>query len=494
MAKKLCIILACLGLVSASLSAQDATTVLQKALKTMGDVKSIQYSGSGHDFELGQNVRPTTPWTKLIVTRYIQTIDYVTRSSKEELTRVNETPPSPGGGGLFAGEQKQVNLVSGEYAWNQPRDKPQPALLLLPAIEISAAQLRQLQIWLTPPGFLKAAMQNHATAKQENGTTMVSFKLDIFKVSGTIDSQNLVSKVDTWIPNAVLGDMMVETTYSGYKDFSGMKFPTRIVQREGQYPVLDLTVSNVQPNAPLDLPVPDAVKQMHPSSDSVVETHKLADGMWYLTGAFVDTVVIAYPSFVTVIEAPLSEERSLAVIAETKKLVPNKPIRYVMNTHHHFDHAAGLRTYAAEGATIITDEINVPFYQEANKAPRTLAPDKLSQKPVAVKFVGVKDRYVLTEGKQRLEIYHSEGETHDEGMLFAYVTKEKMLIEADEFTPPEPGAPPAGPGESAYPPIVLGLHATMYKNIQRLKLDVATIVPLHGIRTAKIDELVLGLY
>lgn len=494
MAKKLCILAAALGFVISPLNAQDATAVLQKAQKAMGNVSSIQYAGNGYDFELGQNVRPTTPWTKLIVTRYTQTIDYTTRSSKEELTRINETPPVPGGGGLFAGEQKQVNLVSGDYAWNQPGDKPQPALLLLPAIEISTAKLRQLQIWLTPHGFLKTAMENHATAKQENGATVVSFKLDKFDVKGTIDGQNLLTKVDTWIPNAVLGDMIIETTYSGYKDFNGAKFPTHIVQRDGQYPVLDLNVSSVQPNAPLNLSVPDAVKNMQPPSDSVVETQKLADGVWYLTGAFVDSVVIEYPSFVTVLEAPLSEERSLAVIAEIKKLVPNKRIRYVLNTHHHFDHAAGLRTYAAEGATIITDEINVPFYQQANKAPRTLVPDKLSQNPVPVKFLPVKDKYVLLEGNRKLEIYHSEGETHDEGMLFAYLPKEKMLFEADEFTPPGPGAPPAGPGGSPYPPIVVGLHVSMYKNIQRLKLDVATIVPLHGVRTTKLDELIAGLH
>lgn len=215
--------------------------------------------------------------------------------------------------------------------------------------------------------------------------------------------------------------------------------------------------------------------------------------MWYLTGAFVDSVVIEYPSYLMVIEAPLSEERSLAVIAEAKKLVPNKPIRYVMNTHHHFDHSAGLRTYAAEDATIITQEINKPFYEQAYRAARTLAPDKLSQKPMPAKFLPVKDKYVLTEGNRTVEIYHSEGETHDEGMLFAYLPKEKMLIEADEFTPPGPGAPPPGLGGSPYPPIVIGLHVTMYKNIQRLKLNVDTIVPLHGVRTAAMAELVDGL-
>ena len=43
--------------------------------------------------------------------------------------------------------------------------------------------------------------------------------------------------------------------------------------------------------------------------------------------------------------------------------MPNKPIKYLINTHHHFDHASGIRTYAAEGITIVTHEINRPYYE-----------------------------------------------------------------------------------------------------------------------------------
>ena len=68
--------------------------------------------------------------------------------------------------------------------------------------------------------------------------------------------------------------------------------------------------------------------------------------------------------YLIVVEAPHGEQRSLAVIGEVKKLVPNKPIKYLVNTHHHFDHAGGVRTYAAEGATIVTHEINRPILNE----------------------------------------------------------------------------------------------------------------------------------
>jgi len=97
-----------------------------------------------------------------------------------------------------------------------------------------------------------------------------------------------------------------------------------------------------------------------------------------------------------VIEGPLDETRSNAVIAEIKKSIPNKPIRYLVNTHNHFDHLGGTRTYVAEGATVITDDRNRNFYQRVVLAPqpRTLSPDRLSQAPFATDWsrsVGVAD-------------------------------------------------------------------------------------------------------
>jgi len=65
------------------------------------------------------------------------------------------------------------------------------------------------------------------------------------------------------------------------------------------------------------------------------------------------------------LEAGQSEARALAYIAEAKKLVPNKPIRYVMNRHPQSDHTGGLPAMGAEGATIITQKNNEVFLEKA---------------------------------------------------------------------------------------------------------------------------------
>jgi glyoxylase-like metal-dependent hydrolase (beta-lactamase superfamily II) len=459
---RLTILLAACAAVS---SAQDVKKVIQNAEKTIGDVQSIQFSGTGKAGGLGQDWGPNTPWHGTVITSYTRTIDYPSRSSKEELTRTQETPPSRGGEAPFAGVQKQVNLVSGEYAWNQPGDKPIPAN--------AAADERQLQIWVTPQGFLKAAAENNATLTRGKKASVISFMSGKHKVTGEINDQGLVTKVDTWIANPVLGDMLVDTTYSDYKDFNGVKFPLHIVQKQGGFATLDLNVTEVKANVEgTALEVPDVVRQATPPPVRVT-SQKLADGVWFLGGGSHNSVLVEFKDYVAVVEAPNSEERSEAVMAEVKKLVPDKPIRYVINTHHHFDHSGGLRTYVADGVTIITNQGNKAFYERAWQQPRTLEPDKLSQNPKKAVFITYKDKYVLTDGSRSLEIYRIQGDNHNEFMSFAYLPKEKILIEADDFTPPAPN----GPG---LVPVSLGFANNLYDNLERLKISVDTIAPLHG--------------
>jgi len=328
MAKKIWMMAAAIALCAGAASAQDAKTRLQSAMKAMGDVKSIQYSGTGKLDAFGQSFTPTSAWPALNLTAYTKTIDYDSKSAKEELTRVEPNPPIQGGGRPFGGEDKQVNFVSGHFAWDQPGSAPVP--------QMGAADERQLQIWLTPNGFLKAAMENNATAKKGMMGTVISFKTGKFTVNGTLNEDGYVARTETWIPNPVLGDMLVETIFSGYKDFGGVKFPSTIVQKQGGFPVLELTVTSAKANPGLVLTVPDAVKSASLPRANVV-SQKIAEGVWFMGGGSHNSVLVEFPTYLAMIEAPLGDSRSLAVIAEAKKLVPGKPIKYLINSHHHFD-------------------------------------------------------------------------------------------------------------------------------------------------------------
>ena len=471
-------------------AAQDARTVLQAAATTMGvtNMNSIQFSGSGWQGAVGQNVAPDQDWPRFDLTAYTRTIDFATQSSKEELVRTQGNNPARGGGGTpIVGEQRITNFVSGNYAWNMQGTTVTPA----PA----AAEQRQIEILLTPWGFIKGAMANNATAitRNEYGerVTVVSFvALGKYRVNGTINGQNVIQRVQTWLPNPVVGDMYIETVYSNYRDIGGVKFPGRWHQHQdfddgastpnvsgGDHAFGLEMISDVKVNVSgAALTVPDAVRSAAVAPVRV-ETQKLGEGLWLVAGGTHNSVAVEFRDHVAVIEAPLNEDRSLAVIAEVTKLVPNKPIRYVVNTHHHWDHLGGLRTYVHEGAAVVTHEANRPYYQEVLRArPWLLKPDRFSLYPPeewseGYLFETVREKYILGDDTRTVELYNVQGLAHALGMLIAYFPKEKIVVEADLFQPPAQGAQAPAPNAS---------NRTFQQNLQRLKLDVGTIVPLHG--------------
>ena len=173
-----------------------------------------------------------------------------------------------------------------------------------------------------------------------------------------------------------------------------------------------------------------------------VETDKVADGVWYLTGGTHHSVLVEMNDHLVVIEGPQNDARATAVIAEVKKTVPNKPIKYVVNTHHHFDHAGGLGPFVAEGAIVITHDVNKAFFEQSLAAPRTVQPDKLAQSGKKATVEGMQDKRVLSDGTRTVELYLIQGNMHDDGIIMAYLPKEKLLVEADVYTPAAPNAPP----------------------------------------------------
>jgi glyoxylase-like metal-dependent hydrolase (beta-lactamase superfamily II) len=462
-------------------TAQDAGSALQEAAKALGaSITSIRYSGSGSSYSLGQNPKPDVPWPAATVKSYTASIDYTKPAMRQEFVRVQMATPPPGVPvQTIAGEQRQAQAVSGDRAWNIAGETVTPA----PA----AVAERVTQIWITPLGFVKAAIASGAgaTAKSETiggrAITRVSFTAaGSRRMSGVINDQHLVEKVETWVDNPVLGDMLIETTFSDYKDFNGTKFPGRIVQRQGGYPTLDVTIASVEPNATIDTSVPDAV-QKAAAPTVTVDAQKIADGVWYLAGGSHHSVAVEFKDHIVVIEGPQNEERSLAVINEVKKTIPNKPIKYLVNTHHHFDHSGGIRTYAAEGAIIITHQINRRFYERTFAEPRTLNPDRYALAKTTPRFETMTEKKVLTDGSRTLELHHIKGNGHNDGLLMAYLPKEKILVEVDVYAPPAPNAPP--------PATPNPFSVNLYENIQRLKLDVGTIVPLHGRSMATLADL-----
>ncbi|MFN2446121.1 MAG: MBL fold metallo-hydrolase [Vicinamibacterales bacterium] len=460
---------------------QEAGT-LQAAAAALGtnELRSIEYSGSGKWFQFGQAPDPAGPWPAFNVSSFTASINFEAPAARVQMERIqvvepDRTRPPPV-------QQRPVQVVSGAHAWNMsPPPGAAPGTAPAPQPQPAAVEERTMEIWTTPHGFLKAAAANNATSQPASDGSEISFTMGKHRYVGRINAQNQVERVQTWIDNTVLGDTPIEISYSDYRDFNGVMFPARIARAQGGHPVLDLTVSAVTANAPVDIQVPDQVRDFTPPAVNV-EMEKLATGVYYVKGGSHHSVAIDQRDHIVVVEAPQDEARSLAVIAAVKETIPNKPIRYVINSHVHFDHSGGLRTYVAEGATVVTHQMNRPYYERAWAAPRTLNPDKLAQASGSTAtFETFAEKHVLTDGRRVIEVHPMVGNGHNDAFAMVYLPTEKILIEVDAWAPAAPNAPaPSAPSPFA---------VNLYENIRRLKLDVRQIAALHGPRVATLKDL-----
>jgi glyoxylase-like metal-dependent hydrolase (beta-lactamase superfamily II) len=349
-------------------------------------------------------------------------------------------------------------------------------------------------ITISPYGFIKAALASgNATVEDryfnrlDQTVKVIGFTTGKYRVTGEFDKDNLLTRVVTWFPDPVMGDNPIEIRYTEWKDVGGgAKFPFHIHAHQGDHPLqtggrnwFDIRVTDAKVNIPdAAIAVPDNVRNA-PAAQVRVASQKLADGVWYLGGGSHNSLAVEFKDYAVVIEGPLNDARSNAVIAETHKLIPNKPIRYLVNTHHHFDHLGGIRAFVAEGATVNTDDRNKDFYRNVVLAPqpRSLSPDRLSQFPFAATGPGTlalqtfTDRYTIADETRIIDLYHVEGLNHATDMLVAYLPQSKILVNADLYSPPPQGGNLQNVNENA---------VALFNNVKRLKLDVAQHVPIHG--------------
>ena len=450
--------------------AQDAKAVIATASKAMGldAVNSLYYYGSGRSYSVGQNNNANIPWPQTPLNDWVRAIDFSQPAMRT--TWNTYAVPVTGGSARLVNAQQQVSPAQAAN-WNL-----------------------QLEMWTTPWGFIKgAAASNNATVKTENlggrPHRVVTWSPAIkspggqsYRVVGWINSDNLVTKVHTWVEHNIFGDLLVESDYSFYREINGLKFPTEMVQKRAGWPVFDVQVLAAWPNPPklaeLMTPPPPpagAAPGGGPppaAGPMTTPSEKLADGVYRIRGAYNSLAVEMADQVLLIEPGPQSEARALAGIAETRRLFPNKPIKFGVITHHHFDHTGGIAAVAAEGITIVTPAVNKAFLEKALSGPRTLAPDALAKsgrKAVVEGFAG--DKRVFQDATRTVEIHVIKGLPHADGLVVAWLPKEKILVYADMFNFPAATEPVPNPP-------VIGTRVFL-ENLQRLGIDTDRILSVH---------------
>ena len=490
----------------------DPAPLLAAASKAIGEpgLRCVTFSGTGYSGPVGQTFENAVnvDWPRSEMGNYTRAINWDTGTSKETFDRKPGNNPASWKYGLgwidgtpTQRNVRQTHIVNGRYAWHM--DGEGPPVPVPPEL----AEIYQLDIWLTPHGFLKAARMPGANPralwrweqleKGRDGNVVAPEKVHVvaitvlgkYRVDATINSQNIITRIKTTVNENVLGDFNIEQESTEFVDAGGSKWPVAWHSHQGWddnwqfysqstgHNAYGGKFGKVQANVCDDpVPVPDAIRQAPAPNPALVTVETLAAGVYLLGGGPANSYLVEFRDFVAVFEAPGSEERSLAVIDQVARLAPNKPIRWLISSHPHFDHIGGLRTYNHIGATVVTHMLNLKFLTSdvLTYRARTVKPDILALWPPTevaegYNYEAIQENFVITDNSRILRVYYVQPLQHVAGMLMAYLPAERIAFEADLFDTHEP------PRSSQMPAM-----RSFLNQVQRMKLDVATIAPVHG--------------
>jgi len=265
------------------------------------------------------------------------------------------------------------------------------------------------------------------------------------------------------------GDSNWDLVLSDWRDVGGVKYPFRQVTQLNGKNVTETTVEEASFNAAVDAKqyaIPEdyragAPKMADPAkvpyywvlrrpiigtlldSDAVsydsqanpggLRLVDVAPGVSHVQGGSHNSLIVEMDTYLVVFDAPIGEAQSKWTINAAKQKYPGKPFKYAVLTHHHMDHSSGIRSYAAEGATLVVGQGNGEFFKKVLASPATLGPDAPKQK-INAEVVEVSGRYIITDGKREVGAYLIEN-PHAAGYLIGYIPDAKLGFVTDLWSP-----------------------------------------------------------
>jgi glyoxylase-like metal-dependent hydrolase (beta-lactamase superfamily II) len=443
----------------ASAQAPDFSGFRTAAIAALGgEAPTLEFTASGWDACLGQAWTVTDGWARWELTDYRRVIDYRSGvSSQSAMRRAGLDPDRIGGCG------GQVNASASQQQ---------------STIAEGASYAQKLPIWLTPHGVLALAEAGESRIETSGAGWQLSVTATDAGVTYTAITQYggdyLPTNSRTWIDDPIFGDMEVVAEFGAFRDFGGIKFPETLTLTQGGLATLELSIDTV--NTSVDSPEIGPARAFGGGGAAAggPTYTEIGAGVFVMLGAY-QAVAVEFDDFAMVIDGMQNDARTREIIELTHKAIPGKPIRYIVNTHSHFDHASGLRQYAAEGATILTHQINVPFFREALSAPRTLNPGRIEPDRVAADVQGIGERLMISDASgQRVELIPLRPSQHAADMLIAYLPALETVVESDLL---QPWINPifAGSGDGPHPYLVY-----LDAELARAEIAVRQFVPIHN--------------
>lgn len=459
-----------------------AMAVVEKAIAALGGLEAIretqdvQLKIRGFSYARNQSVGVNAPYDKMTRDEDL----YIDLRNRRYI--IETLDPLPGGF-VFGGKQ----VITGNQGFFvNPRDKTigplnltnfnnigivrrVPHLFLIAAYENAPSTLR----WRGSETY-EGRPHNVVTFASGNGVLWTLF----------LDARtNLLTKYEQMVADPVMGDAAQETIFPGYRSAGKLKVPTaRVTKRAGDI-IEEVTYEDVKfDTRPADsvFAKPEGYDELPAPTPAPVKETKLADGV-YLFESGANSLVVEFTDYVLIVEPYGGGRGPKPTITKAREMFPNKPVKYVVVTHHHDDHSGGLRSYIAEGVTVVTTKANQKYFEKMAASTATINRDDQTKNKKQPLFDFLQDgKRVFTDGKQTLEIIDIGPSPHANEMLIAYLPQEKLVFQGDLVNLPASGK---------YSPTTVNATTIHFFNeIKRRGWDVDRIAAVHGPATTT-DEL-----
>jgi glyoxylase-like metal-dependent hydrolase (beta-lactamase superfamily II) len=335
-----------------------------------------------------------------------------------------------------------------------------------------AALLRELK--RSSPRLLIDAMDDPSNVRAAEGERLGQQVLPAVSFADQGTTFTILFNRETHLPAAIRtrdddnihGDSNYDLVLADWKAVGGAKLAQSLSYQINGVEVAKVNYRDVTANAAIAadaFAVPDAVKAVagppatgnvpyqwvlrrlfltrYLESDNVIfptggglKLVELAPNVQHVEGGTANNLIVAMKDYLVIFDAPYGELQSRWTIDAAKAKYPGKPIKYLVLTHHHMDHTGGMRTFVAEGATIIVPAPDKAYFEKDVAAPRTIVPDDLQKKPTAANIVEVKDQMSLKDDTDEIRIYNITN-PHVQGMFLGHVVKGNVLYVTDLISP-----------------------------------------------------------
>ncbi len=289
----------------------------------------------------------------------------------------------------------------------------------------------------------------------------------------------LLAKFETLITDRFSGDSILETRFPGQRKVGNYFVPAGRVNAVNGDVTNDFLLTEVTFNIELSaktFQVPEGFRSVTFPTPAPVTKH--ADKVYTTSAGGYNVLFVDFNDYIFVMEAPGNDRVSLQAIDQIKKTIPGKPIKYVAVTHHHDDHAGGIRTYMAQGATLIVAPGEQAFFKKVSTARFMAEPDSLTQNPREPIFEPLQNgKRILTYGTTTVEIYDIGNGPHGQEMLVAYFPAQKLIFQGDLLNRPANGDAPIANNTSVH----------FLEWIDSKKLAVEITIPVHGTPTTIVE-------